>query len=237
MVAPLQDTMHGMTVNPLKRFKLLPTCFGDHEWTQHNHINDNSMVVTRRNKNIIACRLAQKAGIVSLAPNMYNRIWHTLIHLMTLLLEPGCTELVNRNFKYCLDKDDDALKVHLKDGESMRDIAPSPKMRGICVCFECNGPIIVHVLVPRHVEAAAKKHNILSKVYGEDWIMNTDPESDNWTIAMEAEIEEAKEAYVFLSETTPGGKEETDMEMDIDDEGDVDGDDDDEEDSEDSEEE
>ena len=162
----LQDAMHstsGCIADDLWSGNLIPSPRYFESLRPGENHNDDSLGVNRQEKDTIACRLAFRAGIVSMEYQMYRWIWETLVNLIGLLLQPICEELTYGNLRSPVEAYPN--KMPLVGNESMRSVAPYPKHIGICSC--CGIGIKEHTLVPGLIEKSAPASlYLLQSVWG-----------------------------------------------------------------------
>jgi len=137
-----------------------------------------------------ANRLAYRAGIPKIDMDMYSLVWSTLIHLVFLLLEPGCIELSERSERK-IQLPVESRPWKSTSNECMRNI--SPKKISLGRCTGCGERMWLHHFVPRLIEDAIVRRGIPLKVYtgSEYW----DEEEEG---SKEREMRLAESHYEFI---------------------------------------
>lgn len=154
-------------------------------------------------------RLSLRAGIVRMDNAVYELAWATFVHIILLLIRPGCMEMVAANQRA---QDVEEKKRLLAINESIRTVPP---LTMTAVCTACLDVGHIHTIVPQQVEDAAKKLGLVHVVYGESWLLNGGCErcEDHWEKTRDSLIAKAEEDYEFEEEEEDDVEEEEDLHM------------------------
>ena len=192
-----QDFSHG-TTGFIK--DLIPT--------DDDLVDASLQLLPEATRDAIVRRLSRLAGVVRMTNQVYKLAWATLIHVILLLIRPGCMEMVGANPS---DMNEEGKRV-LSTKESIRTVPPHSMP---AMCTECMEVILIHKIVPQQIKNAAKELGLVDTVYGDFWFIGggiCEHCEDHWEQARDALMSKAEEDYEFEDESDED--EEEDLNMD-----------------------
>jgi hypothetical protein len=150
-------------------------------------------------RHIIVRRLAYLAGVTKMDDNLFELAWASMIFLIAELLRPACEQLG------CCDAVRGEQQVSYVQQKTlyhmgtMRDTSPHAHLLETR-CRRCGHRNILHTIVPRQVEEAAKRLGIPHTVLGAEWHVDTEVlnlDYDKAVKLMKQEVAEARSKYRF----------------------------------------
>ena len=134
------------------------------DWSAYNFENiEYNNIVSREEQRRIIHRLSCQAGIIQFETGFIDRAWLYLLETTFNLLQPACISLASRPIF------SPEIKQMIGPNEHIRNVSPLPEKRKDVACLICRRQEIIHWIVPKQIEEAARSFCFKWKVYGDEW--------------------------------------------------------------------